>query len=74
MTGNAGTINDDPLFVTGPRGAYYLSHIGTGQSADSPCVDGGLGAPVDYGLENRTTRTDGVVDASPVDMGYHHKP
>ncbi|GAF69140.1 unnamed protein product, partial [marine sediment metagenome] len=36
-----GNVHSDPLFVTGPRGDYYLSQIAAGQLADSPCVDAG---------------------------------
>ena len=64
-----GNINDDPLFVSGPDGDYYLSQIAAGQGQQSPCVDAGDPAsPMIIG----TTRTDGVQDEGIVDMGYHY--
>ena len=36
-----GNIMADPLFVSGPLGNEYLSHIAAGQQYDSPCIDGG---------------------------------
>jgi len=64
-----GNIDEDPLFVTGPLGDYYLSQIAAGQGEDSPCVD--AGDPVSLVPEG-TTRTDGLPDEWPVDMGYHY--
>ena len=66
-----GNIEIDPLFVSGPRGDYYLSQTSSGQLADSPCVDGGGDLASEVGLDNLTTRTDGVRDHGMVDMGYH---
>jgi hypothetical protein len=64
-----GNIASDPLFMTGPGGAYYLSQIAAGQTVNSPCLDGGNPAsPMITG----TTRTDQVQDAGIVDMGYHY--
>ena len=65
----SGMIDLDPLFVAGPSGAFYLSQILAGQGADSPCVDSG--EPTTPMLSG-TTRTDGVPDGPPVDMGYHY--
>ncbi len=67
----AGNIDDDPLFVTGPSGDYYLSQTAAGQLADSPCVDTGSDIAANLGLDTRTTRTDHLADAGTVDMGYH---
>ncbi|MHC4394472.1 MAG: right-handed parallel beta-helix repeat-containing protein [Planctomycetota bacterium] len=36
-----GNINDDPLFVSGRYGDYYLSQTSAGQGDNSPCVDSG---------------------------------
>ncbi len=66
-----GNIDADPLFVSGPDGDYYLSHLAAGQDADSPCIDAGFGRARDHGLRALTTRTDGVKDRRAVDMGYH---
>jgi hypothetical protein len=64
-------IDDDPLFVSGPLGDYYLSQIAAGQAADSPCVDTGSDTAANLGLDTRTTRTDHIGDSGTVDMGYH---
>ncbi len=59
--GNDGCISADPLFER----AFYLAPA-------SPCVNAGTNAAADWGLENRTTRTDGANDAGTADMGYHY--
>lgn len=69
-----GNINADPLFVSGPRGDYYLSQESAGQGSDSPCVDAGSNTAENLGLNDKTTRTDSVTDAGTVDMGYHYQP
>jgi len=66
---DSGMIDADPLFVTGPWGNYYLSHIACGQSEDSPCIDGS--DPASSMIE-WTTRIDSVKDSGIVDMGYHY--
>ena len=70
--GGEGNISDDPLFVSGPLGDYYLSCTAAGQNADSPCIDSGSASAESLGLDKFTTRTDGVPDAGTVDMGYHY--
>ncbi len=66
-----GMIEDDPLFVTGSLGDYFLSQTAAGQPVDSPCVDSGNPAtPLFAG----TTRTDFVDDSGIVDMGWHYGP
>jgi len=67
-----GNIDQDPLFVVGPFGGYYLSQRSAGEPQDSPCVDAGSDTSQAIGLDDRTTRTDQVGDAGLVDMGYHH--
>ncbi len=67
-------INDDPLFVTGPDGDYYLSQAAAGQGSDSPCLDAGSDTAANLGLDTKTTRTDGVTDTGTVDIGYHYDP
>ncbi len=67
-------ISLDPLFVVGPGGNYYLSQVAAGQLVDSPCLDAGSDTAVNLGLDTKTTRTDAVVDAGLVDIGYHYKP
>ncbi len=67
-----GNVDSDPLFVSGPSGAYYLSHTAAGQSEPSPCVDTGDPATDPWGWEAFTTRTDQEFDVGIVDMGYHY--
>jgi len=57
-----GNIHDDPMFVTGPLGEYYLH-------PDSLCIDAGSRSAV---LSDRTTQKDGTPDTGTVDMGYHY--
>ncbi|HUT03939.1 MAG TPA: right-handed parallel beta-helix repeat-containing protein [bacterium] len=73
-SGGEGNISDDPLFVTGPLGDYYLSCAAAGQAADSPCIDAGSDTAESLGLDEFTTSTNGVPDAGIVDMGYHYPP
>jgi len=77
-----GNLDADPLFASGPGGAYYLSQQAAGQAADSPCLDSGSGLAADICyqvlettrcMDQFTTRTDQLVDAGQVDMGYHHR-
>lgn len=70
----AGNIADDPLFVPGPKGNFYLSQIAAGQGINSPCLNAGSSAALSLGLDTKTTRTDGVTDTGQVDIGYHHDP
>jgi predicted outer membrane repeat protein len=65
-------IDDDPCFVPGPLGNYYLSHIGAGQTIDSPCMDAGSAPAIDRDMIKYTTRTDELPDSRMVDMGYHY--
>ena len=67
-----GNIDDDPCFVSGPLGDYYLSQIAAGQAFDSPCVDAGSDTAANLGMDIFTTRTDQIGDAGVVDMGYHY--
>jgi parallel beta-helix repeat protein/predicted outer membrane repeat protein len=65
----AGMIDSNPLFVTGPKGDYYLSQVAAGQAQDSPCVNTGNPSST---MIIGTTRTDEVQDSGVVDMGYHY--
>ncbi len=58
-------IHDDPMFVTGPFGDYYLD-------LDSPCIDTGSRSAEEAGLSDRTTQVDGTPDSGQVDMGFHY--
>jgi len=61
-------INENPGFVVGPRGDFYLGHWATGDPINSPCRDAGDPASEPFG----STRTDGIYDSGVVDMGYHY--
>jgi len=65
-------VDDNPLFVTGPLGDYYLSQVAAGQEVNSPCMDAGSDMAVNLGMDTYTTRSDEVVDLGIVDMGYHY--
>lgn len=64
-----GNIDADPLFVPGPLGEYYLSQMLAGQPIQSPCVNTGDPYATQF---DGTTRSDGITDYWPVDMGYHY--
>jgi hypothetical protein len=70
--GGIGNIGDNPLFVSGPLGDYYLSQVAAGQGSDSPCVDAGSEQASALGMSIHTTRTDEIFDSGIVDMGYHY--
>ncbi|MBN1592180.1 MAG: right-handed parallel beta-helix repeat-containing protein [Candidatus Coatesbacteria bacterium] len=63
--GGITNVHDNPLFVLGPLGDYYLD-------PNSPCIDTGSRLATDAGLSDRTTQADGTPDAGYVDMGYHY--
>ncbi|HUT03994.1 MAG TPA: right-handed parallel beta-helix repeat-containing protein [bacterium] len=60
-----GNISDDPMFVPGPFGDYYLH-------PNSPCIDAGSQSAEEAGVSDRTTQADGTPDSGTVDMGYHY--
>ncbi len=63
--GGQANIDDDPVFVAGPFGEYYLD-------PDSPCIDAGSMPAEEAGLSDRTTQADGTPDTGVVDMGFHY--
>jgi len=65
-------INDNPLFVTGTNGDFYLEQIDAGGAANSPCVDNGSDTAVNLELNRSTTRVDGKSDENTADLGYHY--
>ncbi len=89
-TGTSGTLNwgegmigENPIFVTGPVGEYYLSQTEAGQQFQSPCADAGSDSSENICFEtgsgtvcmdDLTTRTDEHEDTGQVDMGYHYFP
>jgi hypothetical protein len=78
-TAGPNALSSDPLFITGPRGDYYLNQIAAGQPEDSPCLDAGdtllMTAPLflDSLLHNWTTRTDTLPDTDLLDLGFHYE-
>lgn len=64
-------ISKNPVFVKGPLGKFYLTSADLGQGFDSPCIDTGTEIMI-FGLDQMTTRTDGLPDSGRVDMGYHY--
>jgi len=76
-----GNFADNPVFVSGPQGDYYLSQIDSGQLVDSPCLDAGhdLATAICLSFAGETiclselaTRTDEQVDGGLADVGYHY--
>jgi hypothetical protein len=53
---------------------FHLSQTAAGQGSDSICVDAGSDTAENLGMDDKTTRTDGVPDTGIVDMGYHYQP
>jgi parallel beta-helix repeat protein len=72
ITPGANDISEDPLFVAGPLGDYYLSQTAAGQPLNSPCVDHGFASAESLELHTFTTRTDTIYDSGAVDLGYHY--
>ena len=71
----SGNIDEDPLFVNGPWGNYYLSQIASGQKINSPCINKGISRLTsDFSPKTSTNRTDGFFDMDLMDMGYHYPP
>ena len=68
----SGNVIDDPLFVNGPEGDYYLSQIAAGQPADSPCLNIGMNTEHDRFFYMLTTRTDSEKSDKFIDAGYHY--
>ncbi|MFA5146417.1 MAG: right-handed parallel beta-helix repeat-containing protein [Candidatus Omnitrophota bacterium] len=66
-------ISQDPLFFDAAGGDYHLSQTSAGQVSDSPCLNTGSTSAEYIGLSGLTTRTDHVLDADTVDMGYHYQ-
>ena len=65
----SGMLENDPLFVAGYPGDYFLSHIEAGQAMDSPCVDSGDPESI---MIRGTIRTDSIQDDPVIDMGFHY--
>ncbi len=63
----AGLIDADPLFVDPANGDYHLQQDPCQPGVENPCVDTGDPSTSNGG----STRSDGIRDAWPSDMGYH---
>jgi PKD repeat protein len=74
VTAGTGNVSEDPLFVSGTLGNFYLSYTSAGQGENSPCVDSGSTLARNIGLDTRNTGTHGITDRAAVDMGYHYSP
>jgi predicted outer membrane repeat protein len=61
-----GNIHEDPQFVIGPFGDYYLH-------PDSLCIDAGSRPAAEAGLDTMTTQVDGTPDTGIVDIGFHYR-
>lgn len=66
------SLSVDPLFVDPLNDNFYLSQKAAGQAQDSPLVNAGSNTAAALGLDNRTTRSDGVSDTGVVDIGFHY--
>jgi parallel beta-helix repeat protein len=75
----------DPLFVAPVAGRdgclggrrfwddeFRLQHLTAGQKSDSPAINFSATEAATAGLDDRSTRVDGVPDAGMVDSGYHY--
>jgi parallel beta-helix repeat protein len=74
LHGTPGDPGSEPSFIDGNY-RFYLSQTVTGganQTVDSPCVDSGSDHAHSVDMYKHTTRTDGVLDADTVDIGYHY--
>jgi predicted outer membrane repeat protein len=80
-----GLLDANPLFVPlsleepseNPWEAFYLSEPDTlrpdqVQLGRSPCVNAGNRSAEEAGLDEGTTRTDGLADEGDVDLGFHY--
>jgi len=61
----------DPLFVSGPGYAFYLSQGAAGQESESPAADAAMSSAAEECLDFLTTRTDLGADQGRADLGYH---
>jgi hypothetical protein len=69
----AGNISDDPLFMSGPLGDFYLSQTDAGDPSNSPCLNRGSNLAQEYAMDSLTTRTDEIYDSGLVDLGHHYR-
>ncbi len=76
-----GNMDENPLFVTGPNGGYYLSSESAGQPSDSPCIDAGSEQAEEVCFTNLgeitcldrfTTASNELPDEGTADLGFHY--
>jgi|GEM_PF-2070057 len=84
ISSGTGSISVDPLFVDidgednifggdyGDDDDFHLKQISAGQATTSLCVDAGSDSASNLGMDDKTTRTDNVLDSGIVDMGFHY--
>jgi len=72
ISAGEGSISEDPLFINPDNNDFHLSQIEAGQATTSPCVNSGSANVDDLGMNDKTTRTDNVLDSETVDMGFHY--
>lgn len=65
-------FSSDPKVTNGPLGSYYLAHSAAGQTNTSPLVDALDQSAQALGLDQLTTRTDGLPDQGRADIGFHY--
>ncbi|MHC4543549.1 MAG: right-handed parallel beta-helix repeat-containing protein, partial [Planctomycetota bacterium] len=75
--GEATNISEDPLWISGGLGPFYLSQVQSGQPQTSPCVNAGeqyilQDLQTTYNLGNITTSIMNYTDVGYADMGYHY--
>lgn len=66
------SFGDDPRFLPGPEGCYYLDPGDIEVIPPSPCVNAGSDTAQVLGLSDRTTAPNEASDESQVDLGYHY--
>ncbi len=84
ISSGTGSISVDPLFVDvdgednifggdyGNDDDFHLKQISAGQATTSLCVDAGSDSASNLGMDDKTTRTDNVLDSGMVDIGFHY--
>jgi len=84
ISAGTGSISVDPLFVDidgednilggdyGGDDDFHLKQISAGQATTSPCVDAGSASSSVLNMDDKTTRTDDILDSGIVDMGFHY--
>ncbi|MDI6603219.1 MAG: right-handed parallel beta-helix repeat-containing protein [Patescibacteria group bacterium] len=84
IAAGTGSISVDPLLIdpdgpdnvlggnNGEDDDFHLSQIAAGQATTSLCVDAGSDSASALEMDDKTTRTDKVVDSGVVDMGFHY--